>query len=82
MPPWLYLALLISLLAALGYEITSGRSLRRVPLYWFVLLTLFLAAEGLAEYGRLDWIRLGELEIIPDTFGLAVGIGLLRIIRL
>jgi len=82
MPPWLVLALGISLLAALGYQILRLRSLRRVPLYWAVILAAFLAAESLADSSHLGMIRLGELAIIPDLVGIVVAILLLRLARL
>lgn len=81
MPPWLFLSLAVSLLAALGYQIGIGRSLRRVPLYWAIILGGFLAGEVLAESLHLDTARMGELQLIPDLIGLGVALALLRLIR-
>ncbi|HEV3310382.1 MAG TPA: hypothetical protein VG815_07680 [Chloroflexota bacterium] len=82
MPPWLFLALLISLLAALGYQIVRVRSLRRVPLYWAVILAAFLLAEAVAESVHLNSPQLGELQVIPDLVGIAAALGLLRMTRI
>lgn len=82
MPPWLFIALLISLIAALGYQIVLVRSLRRVPIYWAVILAAFLTAEGLAESTHLHSPQLGELQVLPDLAGVVVAVGLLRVVRL
>jgi hypothetical protein len=82
LPAWLYLSLLVSLLASLGYQIVRARSLSRVPLYWVVILAGFLAAEGAAESIHVHSLQLGELQIIPDLIGIAVAVTLLRLARL
>lgn len=82
MPPWLILALLASLLAALGYQILCVRPLKRLPLYWLICLTGFLAGEGLADVSNLQSPHLGEIQFLPDILGVALGIALLRILRL
>jgi hypothetical protein len=81
-PPWLFLALLVSLLAALGYQIIMGRSLRRVPLYWSVVLAGFLGAEAAAESINLHSPRIGELQVFADLLGMFAAIGILRLARL
>lgn len=82
MPPWLLFGLLVSLLAALGYQIVRVTSLRRVPLYWLVTSIAFLAAEAFAESSHLVLVRLGELAIIPDILGVLIGLAALRLSRL
>ncbi|HZT96141.1 MAG TPA: hypothetical protein VFB34_04815 [Chloroflexota bacterium] len=82
MPAWLYLAVLVSLLVAVVYQILRASSLRRVPLYWLVLLAGLLAAEGAAEAAHLRTPHLGELQLIPDLAGVALAAGLLRLARL
>lgn len=80
-PPWLFLALLISLLAALGYQILLVRSIRMVPVYWAVALAAFLLAEASADAVNLHSPHLGELQIIPDLAGVALALGALRLAR-
>jgi hypothetical protein len=82
LPPWLFLAILVSLLVALGYQIILVRSLKRVPIYWAVVLAGFLVAEAGAESVRLNSPYLGELQVIPDLIGIAFGLLILRIARL
>ncbi len=82
MPPWLFLAILVSLLAALGYQIALVRSLRRLPLYWMVILGGLLFGEALAESAHLASPQLGELQIIPDLAGIVGALLVLRLVRL
>lgn len=82
MPPWLYIALLVSLLAALGYQIILTRSLNRVPMYWFLTLACFLIAEAAVESAHLHTPQIGELQVIPDLLGVAIALGALRLARL
>jgi hypothetical protein len=82
MPPWLFLALLASLLAALGYQILRVRPLKRLPLYWPLCFAGFLAGEALADASNLHTPHLGEIQFLPDILGLALAIGLLRLMRL
>jgi hypothetical protein len=82
MPPWLFLALLVSLLAALGYQILCIRSLRRLPLYWAICLAGFLLGEALADASTLHTPHLGEIQVIPDLLGVAIAVALLRVLRL
>ncbi len=82
MPPWFVLAVLVSLLAALGYQILRVQSLRRIPLYWIVILGCFLLAEVGADSAHAGLFRLGELAIIPDLLGVAAGMVVLKVARL
>ena len=82
MPPWLFLALVISLLAASGYQIVRVKSLRRVPIYWIVVFGCFLGAEAAADSAHIALFRLGELAIIPDLVGVALALVAMRFARL
>ncbi len=82
MPPWLLVALLISLLAGVGFQILLARPIRRVPIYWAVSFAGFLLGEAAADGANLQTPRLGELQIILDLIGVAVAIGALRLARL
>jgi len=82
LPPWLFIALLVSLLGALGYQIIRVRSLRRVPFYWIVIFAGFILAEAGAESANLHTPQVGELQVIPDLAGIAVAVAVLRLSRL
>jgi hypothetical protein len=82
MPPWLFLALVVSLLAALGYQILRARPLKLIPVYWMVCLAGFLAAEALADAVNLPSPHLGEIQFLPDILGVALAVGILRLVRL
>lgn len=82
MPPWLFIAFLVSFLAALGYQILRVRSLKRLPIYWVVCLAGFLAGEVLADAWNLHSPHLGEIQFLPDLAGVALALALLRILRL
>lgn len=82
MPPWLFLALLVTLVAALGYQIIEVRSLRRVPVYWAVILAAFILMEAGAESAHIGTPQLGELQVIPDLLGVGLALGVLRLAHL
>ena len=69
MPPWLFLALLLSLIVALLYQLATRRFGWRVVLYWIIILAGLLGAEALAETWGWDFTRLGELRLLPDMLG-------------
>ncbi|GEM_PF-5897584 len=82
MPPWLFIAFLVSLLAALGYQILRAHSLRRVPLYWVVILAGFSVAEAIVDGLNIQTPQLGELQVVPDLVGVAAGLAVLRLLNL
>lgn len=65
-PPWLVLALLISLALALAYQLASRRFGRRVFAYWLLALAAFLAAEVMAESQGWSFGRMGDLRLGVD----------------
>jgi uncharacterized membrane protein YeaQ/YmgE (transglycosylase-associated protein family) len=81
-PPWLVLALLIALIAALLYQLVRTRSLRRVPFYWVFTLVGFLAAQAGVESANISSPQIGELQIIPDLIGALIAIAILWLLGL
>ncbi|MGH2449534.1 MAG: hypothetical protein ACRDFS_13155, partial [Chloroflexota bacterium] len=75
MPAWLVLALLISLIVAVGYQLTTRHFGRRVVLYWALILAGFILAEALAETWGWDVTRFGDLRLAPDLAGAALVVG-------
>ncbi len=67
MPPWLVLALALSLALACLYQLASRRFGWRILLYWAVVLASVLGAEALAETLGWSFTRLGDLRLLPDV---------------
>jgi len=82
LPPWLVLGLLIALILALIYQITTRRFGWRVVAYWMLILGGFLLAETLAESIGWNVTRVGDLRMLPDLAGAAVIVGILWALRL
>lgn len=77
MPPWLVLALVVSLTIGLLYQLLSRRFGWRILLYWAVILGGWLAAEALAESAGWDITRFGDLRLLPDLVGALVVVAIL-----
>lgn len=76
-PPWLVLALILTLALALTYQLSRRHYGWRVLLYWTVILIGFLGAEAIAESLGWNVTRLGDLRLLPDVTGAALVIALL-----
>lgn len=62
-------ALLLSLTAALVYQLASRRFGWRILLYWFIALAGLIGAEALAESIGWNVSRVGDLRLLPDLAG-------------
>lgn len=80
-PPWLILALVLTLAIALGYQLARRRYGWRVLFYWGLILAGFLGAEGLAESLGWNVTRLGDLRLLPDLVGSALAVAVLLLVR-
>ena len=69
MPPWLALLLLVSLILALAYQLTTRRFGWRVVIYWAVIFAAVMVFEGLAESLSFNATRLGDVRLVPDLAG-------------
>lgn len=69
MPPWLALLLLVSLILALAYQLTTRRFGWRVVIYWAVIFAALMVFEGLAESLSFNATRLGDVRLAPDLAG-------------
>lgn len=81
-PPWLVLAALISLAAALLYQIGTRRYGWRVLAYWLLALCGLLVGETAAESLGLNITRLGDLRLLPDLLGVGLVIAFLWFVGL
>lgn len=77
MPAWLVLALIITLVLALAFQLATRRFGWRVVGYWLVVFFGFIGGEILAESAGLNWLRVGDLRLLPDILGAAVALALL-----
>lgn len=77
MPAWLLLVILISLTAALAYQIGTRRFGWRVVGYAAVILAAVLAAEAGAEAAGWSITRVGDLRLLPDLAAALVAVGVL-----
>jgi hypothetical protein len=73
----LVLALVLSLLVALAYQVASRRFGWRVVAYWLLALAAILGGEALAESLGWNLMRLGDLRLGPDLAMAALVIGVL-----
>lgn len=82
MPAWLVLALLLSLSLALSYQLATRRFGWRVLGYWALILVAFVAGEVLAESIGWNFLRLGDLRILPALLAALVMVGALWFVGL
>lgn len=82
MPPWLLIAILVALVAALAYQLVTIGSIRRLPLYWLLVLAGLLGGQATAELAHLHSPQLGELQVLPDIGGTLAGVFVLWLFRL
>ena len=80
-PPWLVLAGLISLAAALIYQIGTRRYGWRVLAYWLLALCGLLVGEAAAESLGMNITRFGDLRLLPDLLGVAAVLIFLRFVN-
>jgi len=76
-PAWLVLALIITLVLALAFQLAARRFGWRVIGYWLFVFLGFIAGEIVAESVGLNWLRVGDLRLLPDLLGAAVALALL-----
>lgn len=81
-PPWLVLALVITLALACAYQLIRQHYGWRVLFYWALILVGFLGAEALVESLGWNITRLGDLRMLPDLVGALFAIGVLWLIRI
>lgn len=77
MPAWLFLALLLSLVLALAYQLAVRRFGWRVLAYWAVIFGALLAGELLAEYLGWNVTRVGDLRLAPAVASAVLMVGVL-----
>jgi len=82
MPAWLVLALVITLILALAFQLATRRYGWRVLGYWLAIFLGFIGGEVLAESAGWSLLRIGDLRLIADLFGAALVILLLWRIRI
>lgn len=71
-PPWLVLALVLTLGLALAYQLVRRHYGWRVLFYWALILIGFLGGEIIAESLGWNLTRLGDLRLLPDLAGAAL----------
>jgi hypothetical protein len=76
-PPWLVLALVLTLALALAYQLARRHYGWRVMFYWVLILAGFLGTEAAAESLGWNFTRLGDLRLLPDVAGAVIIIGVL-----
>ena len=80
-PPWLILALVLTLALACAYQLIRRRYGWRVLFYWVLILVGFLGAEALVESLGWNVTRLGDLRMLPDMVGALLMVGVLWLVR-
>lgn len=76
-PPWLVLALVLTLALALVYQLVRRHYGWRVVFYWVLILIGFLGAEAIAESLNWNVTRMGDLRLLPDLAGAAIIVAVL-----
>jgi hypothetical protein len=73
---------LIALVLALLYQMATRRFGWRVLGYGVLILAGFLVAEAVAELLGWNVTRFGDVRLLPDVAGAALGVAVLRFLGL
>jgi hypothetical protein len=81
-PPWLALALAVTLALSALYQLLTQHYGWRILVYWLMVFAGFFAAELLAESVGWNITRLGDLRLLPDLAGAATIMAGMRILKI
>ncbi|HVX29178.1 MAG TPA: hypothetical protein VHA53_01765 [Nitrolancea sp.] len=74
MPPSLILTLLLASICGLLFHSIFGRKLWQLPCFWLSAVIGFSAGEILATLAGVEFLRLGNIPVVPALAGALVGL--------